>query len=715
MATQECQSYVVPGKGAGPGCVAFAHVAVGAAMGLLGAIPWHCARAQITELHKVEVVGERSDTHADMSSAWGDRTPPSHLTVSATAIDAQVLDTWQARRLEDLTGLVPGMVVEPLNAGLSTAVKLRGFALTRLHYNGLPDIQRMFARDMVTVERVEVLRGPSALVYGITSPGGVVNYVGKRPSATPHDVLGMSVGNDGFARLTADSTGHLGGKGSTWTYRAVAALQDGTTSLADLPTRRSQGLVALTWAYAAGGQVTLDLEDQRNQTPFTFGTVIINGGAPGAAVKDAQVQYDRLYVVPGGAPAMRRYHQSGVDWEQRLDSGWRLAAQYQQAVVTRDEELLGYWTLVSPTSLSGYYTRYHDSYRQHGLRVTAQRDFITGRFAHQAIVGADGYRQGFHFEGVQSIGAFSLDVAQPDFSGVHVSTLPTARRYNDERVAEQALWVADRVSVNGQTELTIGVRRQSYTIASDRTGSGRKPVGDASATTGHLGLSVALDAQWRAYASVSTGMEPNRGMTHQGAFLPPQNSRQVEAGSHWQWAPRANFHAAVYEVDLSNLAMTDPADRTAVISSGRRRVQGLEWSADVGVEALRLQGNLSAMRTRQLIKTSASLGDEFAGAPRRSAGLQLQGDLRSLTHAESLAWLGVTAVGPRMGDAANTVRVAGYARVDAGARMNWPGGHALQCGVRNLANLRYVESVTAVDDVFQGPLRQLWLTYTISR
>ena len=78
-------------------------------------------------------------------------------------------------------------------------------------------------------------------------------------------------------------------------------------------------------------------------------------------------------------------------------------------------------------------------------------------------------------------------------------------------------------------------------------------------------------------------------------------------------------------------------------------------------------------------------------------------------------WLGLTTVGPRMGDAANTVRVAGYARIDAGARSAWPGGHAVQVGVRNLTNTRYVEAVTAVDDVFQGPLRQLWLTYTITR
>lgn len=671
--------------------------------------------AQPTVLPKVEVFGERSAAEASVSTAWGDQIPLRQLPVSATVIDAQALQAWQARRLEDLTGLVPGVVVEPLNAGLSTALKVRGFALTRLHYNGQPDIQRMFGRDLVTVERVEVLRGPAALLYGITSPGGVVNYVGKRPSTQARHALGMTVGNDGYGRLTVDTTGPLGGAGSAWAYRVAAAAQDGSTSLADFPTRRQQGMAAFTWAYAAGAQITVDLQEQRNQTPFAFGTVITNGGSPGTAAKDAQVQYDRLYVAPGGAPAMRRYHQSSVDWEQRLDPVWRLTAQYSQAVVTRDEELLGYWTVVSPTSLSGYYTRYHDSYHQRGLQVAAQAEFMTGGLAHKAVFGHSTYRQGFHFEGVQNIGGFAIDVAQPDFSAVQPGTLTTTRRYNDEQVNERALWAADRISFTPDTHLTLGLRRQGYTIASDRSGKGRKPVADASATTWHVGISTALDAQWQAYAASNTGMEPNRGVTSSGEFLPPQRSKQLEFGVNWQWAPKASMHVAAYEVDLSNLAMTDPKDRTAVISSGRRRVQGLECTADMSLEAWRVQANVSAMRTRQVVKTSASQGDEFVGVPRHTAGLQLQRDLRSLTRMDSSAWLGLTAVGPRMGDAANTVRVAGFARVDAGARAIWPGGHALQFGVRNLANLRYVEAVTAVDDVFQGPLRQLWLTYTIAR
>ena len=194
---------------------------------------------------------------------------------------------------------------------------------------------------------------------------------------------------------------------------------------------------------------------------------------------------------------------------------------------------------------------------------------------------------------------------------------------------------------------------------------------------------------WHIYAALSTGMEANRGATQSGDLLPPQTSKQADAGVNWRWAANGSVHAAAYRIDLTNLAMTDPTDRTAVISAGQRQVDGLKWAVGVGLAPWGVQANAAAMRTRQVVKTNLGI--------------------------DSAVWLGLTTVGPRMGDAANTVRVAGYTRIDAGARSAWPGGHAVQVGVRNLANTRYVEAVTAVDDVFQGPLRQVWLTYTITR
>jgi outer membrane receptor protein involved in Fe transport len=171
---------------------------------------------------------------------------------------------------------------------------------------------------------------------------------------------------------------------------------------------------------------------------------------------------------------------------------------------------------------------------------------------------------------------------------------------------------------------------------------------------------------------------------------------------------------AAYRVDLLNLPMTDPLDRTASISAGQRRVHGAEASFDATWAAWQLQANINVQRTRQVVKTTANLGDSFVGVPRSSAGLQAAHDFGVSAGLPVRAWAAATVLGPRFADAQNTVRVAGYARIDVGGECLIAAGRRVSAGVRNLGNRRYVEAVTALDDVYQGPLQQVWVTFSLA-
>ena len=183
---------------------------------------------------------------------------------------------------------------------------------------------------------------------------------------------------------------------------------------------------------------------------------------------------------------------------------------------------------------------------------------------------------------------------------------------------------------------------------------------------------------------------------------------------HWQVAPRSTLHAAAYRVDLLNLPLTDPLDRTASISAGHRRVKGVEASLDAASQAWSLNVNASASRARHLTKTDDSFGDEFAGVPRLSGGLQLGHDLGLSAGVPLRLWAAAMVVGTRFADAQNTARVAGYTRIDLGGEYALAPGLRASAGVRNLGNHRYVEAVTALDDVYQGPLRQLWVSLSLT-
>lgn len=651
---------------------------------------------------RISIVAPRQDgapsTVVDLSALEAGR--------SWTTVDGDDLAQWSPGRLEDLTGLLPGTVAEPLNAGLSTAVKIRGFAVSRLHYGGMPDIQRMHSRDLATVDRVEVLRGPAAALLGITSPGGAVNYLGKRPGLAPRTSFELTAGSDDHVRLTIDAAGSLGGDRSGLRYRLVGAAEDGEQPWASLPRRRQTAMFVVEHDYG-DGLVGVDLQGQRNHTPFSFGTVITNGGAPGSTAVPARVAWDRLFVLDGGAPAERLYRQAQAYWRHRFAGGAELHADAAAARVARDETLIGYWTLVSPDTVSSYYTQYRDRYRQASGRVELRLPLDLGGLRHEARLGADGYRQRFLFEGVQHIGALTTLVDAPDFSALDPTTLELWPRYNDERIAEEGAWLADRVRIRDTVEVSAAVRRQRYTIDADRVGSGRTRAAAAAATTWFAGADWRFAEGWRGWASRASGMEPNRGATVAGDFLPPQVSRQTELGAEWATAAlRAS--AALWRIRLDNVAMPDPADRTAVIAAGSRRVQGLDLIAAWARAGWTLSANASLMRSRHLVKTRSSFGDRLVGVPDAVGGLQLRGPVALAGAIRAELALALTAVGPRLGDAANTVRVAGFVRADASLTLKH-GAQEWLLGVRNLGDIRYVESVTAVDDVFQGPRRQWWL------
>jgi iron complex outermembrane recepter protein len=107
-------------------------------------------------------------------------------------------------------------------AGDSTT-KLRGFVIDQVLRDGF---RRQYAADSINIERVEVLRGPSALLYGVGSFGGVINYMPKRPLNNPRYYAGVSVGTNDFVRAEFDATGPMGNHAWRPAYRLTAAYQE---------------------------------------------------------------------------------------------------------------------------------------------------------------------------------------------------------------------------------------------------------------------------------------------------------------------------------------------------------------------------------------------------------------------------------------------------------------------------------------------------------
>lgn len=101
-----------------------------------------------------------------------------------------------------------------------SSFKIRGFVTTNTLRNGF---RRQHATDTINIDRIEVVRGPSALLYGVGNFGGVVNYLAKAPQLEQAGSIGLSYGSDDLRRATIDSTGPLP---FNFSYRLTMAYED---------------------------------------------------------------------------------------------------------------------------------------------------------------------------------------------------------------------------------------------------------------------------------------------------------------------------------------------------------------------------------------------------------------------------------------------------------------------------------------------------------
>lgn len=651
--------------------------------------------ALAAELEPINVVAKRLEPNRE-TSLLGLPAQEDHLPASIAVITERDIQERQPDRLEEViqqTGLLPGSS----NAGLSTALNARGFDLAdRLTYNGHPDILRLFVRDLATVERVEVWKGQLSLLYGQGSPGATIGYVGKQPQGTGQGKVSASIGSFGQKRIVADFDSPANDAG-VLNYRLVYAGQEGGTFIDHVSNDRQTLYSAISLNYSKQSALRLELEGQRNDRPISFGTVYIGG----------QFQYDRSYVGPQ-AHSDRRYGRVGLYWDQSLGESWKLHGALSNAEVNRDERLVGFWTITTPTQLSGYYRAVSDHVEQQNARLELRGDLTTGSVRHQASFGLTQDKQHINFLGLQNIGGFNLSVADPRFE-VDLNALPLQTKISRDRYVESGAFVVDRISLGDQWHLLAGLRRSGVRVNTDngKTTGVATDVGNTAAT---WGVVHTPETGRSYYLSRSESFDPNRGTDRFGGFIPPKQARQYEIGAHAQDDEGASrLHAALFNIEQSNLTTTDPLDRNSLIAVGTIRSTGLEIEGRRALGAgFALAGQAATQRVRNVRKIVQGLGDELPGVPSHFGSVTLE--KRFSGASASKLWATITAIGKRWGDTGNTFTAPGYSRVDMGATFFAAKDTEFLLMIANALDKRYVAAISAADDVYQGERRRLSAT-----
>src|SRR6186997_2603992 len=167
---------------------------------------------ELAEADPIVVVGEREGYAAkDTCAATKTCTPLKDVPQAVSVVTSEQIEDRSLRSMADVLYLVPGAGVNSGEGNRDTVV-LRGNSSTADFFvDGVRDDVQYF-RDFYNVDRVEVLKGPNAMIFGRGGGGGIVNRVMKRSSLTPYRALTASADNWGDLRLTGDVDTPLSGK-----------------------------------------------------------------------------------------------------------------------------------------------------------------------------------------------------------------------------------------------------------------------------------------------------------------------------------------------------------------------------------------------------------------------------------------------------------------------------------------------------------------------
>ncbi len=645
------------------------------------------------------VVGKRSQ-HEEVATATRTATPAKLVPQSIESVKASELTAFgQPTLSEALTG-IPGV-----NASGDTrfdGVTIRGFSASNDFYlDGLRD-DMQYTRDLGNIERVEVLKGPAAVLYGRGSTGGIVNRVSKVPQKGQASSVSAQVGSFDSRRFAADLNGEAGERVQV---RLNLAQEDKDSFRDDVTSKRTLLAPSVNWEITDTLNWLVQYErNEHDRTP--------DRGIPGVDGRPADVPIESVY------SDTRRDFIDDVAQSTRSRFTWDINDQWQL------RQQLGYTNLDSQfdntyvTSVKGdkvTRARWQQDLKASSLtsNTEAEGQLQTGPIAHRLLVGLE--------QGWQDRTPKLYQNASPIPAGnlYDPGSLPTydgAMKLSSDahhRVRGVGLYVQDQLSL-GDWNLLAGLRRDDFTVTSRRNDLDKEETLSVTSLSPRLGLVWNPIEEHAFYTSYSKTFTPVGGELigitpgDKNNNLDPQHTRLYEGGVKSDWLNgRLATTLSLYRLEMYNKRSKDPLDPTRVILTGLQRTDGIELSARAQLtDEIYLRGGV-AIQDAEQVKADADLqGKRPMNVSRQN------GQLFAGYQSGKQGWFGetgMTAVGDRFADNANTTTLPGYARFDARAGYRWPQWEA-QLSVVNLTDHDYFVSATSAAQIMPGTPRQLHLT-----
>lgn len=628
---------------------------------------------------------------------------------SVQVVPEEVIEDQNATRLWEAVRNVSGVQNSGSAGNRSDGFVIRGFDAGRLLHDGFPapvSFGDVGFIGMSTLERVEVLKGPASILYGLVEPGGTINLVTKKPQLDPFYRSSFTYGSHDFYRPEFDVNQPLTEDG-TLLFRVAGEYQN-AGSFRDVFTRDKRKHIApsLRWLATPDTTVDLQLTYYEQENPADRGIVVID---------------DRPDALP-----RHRYHGEPFD----INYADKLLGK-----VTIEHRFDDDWTWRTMASGSGSNTRPLASY-PFGLLEGSDRliergnyDFIqeidnyafqsnltghfdTGAIGHEVLVGIDANSTRFESWN-RSASMQPIDAFNPVYGKPFGAWSP--RSHQDRRYDFYGLYLQDLMSFGDHWKLMLGGRYDYMTSFFARDGAVSLDSTEKEISP-RAGLVYQPVEDLSLYASYTESFSPSLFSSNFGNIpFDPEYGEQVEIGVKRDWFDGAlSTTLAAYELTKTNLTTPDPNNPLFEIQTGEQRSRGVEF--DISGEILpgwKVFGGLAYMDAELTSDNTFPVGNRLPNAPEWSGSLWTtyafeHGPLSGLEIGG-----GVFGVGERFGSLNNRVLADGYARVDAFARYQVNENLRVSLNVDNLFDKDYIEAPGSTVSVPGSP-REAFLTIGLS-
>lgn len=623
-----------------------------------------------SKLEQITVLGLKSNEESGVGTKTD--TPLVEVPQSISVIGADQMDLQGAQSLGQALGYTAG--VNPDQYGLVDSridwFMVRGFPSSSPYIDGLSDVSRYTLMspkvDPYGLDRLEILRGPSSVLYGQNVPGGLINAVSKRPQDEESGELAVQGGSWGRAEIRGDITGPLTDDHSLL-YRLTGLVLDTGTQVEHVQDHHYFLAPALSWIPDESTAITFLSHILRQQDGFALQNLPAAGTLYPSSY--GRVSTSLFTGEPSLNFATLTQWDVGYNAEHRFSSNWTV---HQNLRFMHSELGLGYVAgygqdADDPAVMDRFALQAQAHQNNFAVDTNAEGKFTTAGIDHTLLVGVD-HTRSHDFWDEDDGSASSLNLSDPVYGG----PISLVNDYvTDDTLHQTGVYAQDQMKVDSVV-LTGSIRHDwALTDTKDVLGSTEIRQND-SALTGRGGAVYLFDNGLAPYMSYSTSFQPTVGTTYSGDPLLPTTAKQWEAGLKYQPKGTQSFAMlSAYTLDEHNVTTPDPNPEhpNQVVQTGAARVQGVELSSNLEL-AYGLSSTLAYtyMSSKITSATDDSLGKQLMDVAHHSASAWLNKKFDLPDDQHLILGAGVRYIGSRFGDDANTLLLSDSTQFDVMAR-----------------------------------------------